>query len=174
LPTDDWKRTVEYLADRQSIYDCVNRYARGLDRHDDDILRSCFHEDAVDNHGSWTGGREDFVQWANHECHNGLHAHMHNITSHNCEIEGNTAHAETYVQWVHRVGDGKTVNVGGGRYVDRLEKRNGEWRIVVRRLILDYRFTADGSVFREDDGYEKGNWTRTDASYRRPLTIPGE
>src|SRR5690606_31431683 len=118
-----------------------------LDRHDDEMLRSVFHPDAVDNHGFWVGPRDAFVEWANHECHNALHAHMHNITSHTCEIDGDVAHAESYVIFVHRFKDGKTVHVGGERYLDRLEKRGGEWRIVFRRLILDYRYAADGTVF---------------------------
>jgi hypothetical protein len=164
---------LQELWDRHAILSVVHRYARGLDRHDDDILRSCFHPDALDHHGRWKGGREAFVQWANHECHNDLHAHMHNITSHNCELDGAVAHAESYVMFVHRVKDDKTVNVGGGRYVDRFEKRDGEWKISRRRLIMDYRFTADGSKFSDFDSYEKGTWDKTDASYQRPLRIPG-
>ena len=113
---------LQRLIDRQEILDCVHRYARALDRHDDEMLRSVFHDDAIDNHGPWTGGREEFVRWANHECHNGLAAHSHHITTHNCEIDGDVAHAESYVLFLHRHGDGERVLVGSGRYVDRLER----------------------------------------------------
>jgi hypothetical protein len=173
---DELHPKLQYLIDRQEILDCVCRYSRGLDRHDDEILRSVFHEDALDNHGNWAGRREDFVRWANHECHNGLSAHMHHITTHNCEIDGLVAHTETYVLWVHRVADERTVNVAGGRYLDRLEKRNGEWRIVVRRLVLDYRYTCEGSVFHDPQirGYPLGTQDRRDISYQRPLELPAE
>jgi hypothetical protein len=168
----DREAKLQYLIDRLEISDCIHRYARALDRHDDELLTSVFHEDALDNHGPWAGGRTPFVEWANHECHQHLHAHAHNITTQACEIDGDTAHTESYVQFVHRERDGLTVNVGGGRYIDRLEKRDGEWRIVIRRLIMDYRFVADGSVFGDDDGYVKGTWDRGDVSYERPLEMP--
>src|ERR1700722_16682057 len=39
----------------------INRYARGFDRKDWDLVRTCFHSDAVDDHGSTVGRAEDFV-----------------------------------------------------------------------------------------------------------------
>ena len=167
---------LQYLLDRQEIQDVIHRYARGLDRHDDDILRSVFHDDAVDNHGPWVGPREAFVEWANGPCHGHTNAHLHQISTHNCEIDGDVAHTESYCQWVHRLKDERNVTVGGGRYVDRLEKRDGEWRIVVRRLILDYFYEAEGSVFDTEAQrvYQKGTWDRTDVSYERPLQIPDQ
>ena len=170
----DMSQKLQYLIDRQDILDCIHRYTRALDRHDDNLLESVFHEDAIDNHGRWVGGRAEFVQWANHECHNKLDAHMHHITTHNCEIDGDVAHSESYVIFIHRYKDGKTVHVAGGRYIDRLEKRDGEWRILLRRLILDYRYLADGTIFGEWDGYQKGTQDRADVSYERPLELPAE
>jgi hypothetical protein len=165
---------VQHLLDRQEILDCIYRYTRALDRHDDELLASVFHGDAVDNHGRWVGGRDEFVAWANHECHEKLHAHMHHITTHTCVIDGTTAHTESYVLFVHRYKDGRTVHVAGGRYIDRLEKRHDEWRIAVRRLVLDYRYLADGSIFGDWDGYPKGRQDLTDISYDRPLELPAE
>ena len=165
---------LQRLLDRQEILDCIHRYARALDRHDDELLASVFHPDAIDNHGPWVGGREAFVQWANHECHSHLDAHMHHVTTHTCELDGAVAHTESYVVFVHRYKDGKTVHVGGGRYIDRLEKRDGEWRIAVRRLVMDYRYVADGAVFGDGDGYPTGAQDRSDISYQRPLEVPAE
>ena len=158
---------LQRLIDRQEILDCLHRYARALDRHDDEMLRSVFHDDAIDNHGPWMGGREEFVRWANHECHNGLAAHSHHITTHNCEIDGDVAHAESYVLFLHRHGDGERVLVGSGRYVDRLERRDGAWRIALRRLVMDCRFVADGSSFGSGGGYPTGAQDRSDPSYER-------
>ena len=113
--TEELLAKLQHLIDRQEINDCIHRYTRGLDRHDDELLRSVFHPDAIDNHGAWVGGREEFVQWANHVCHNALGGHMHHITSHTCEIDGDVAHTESYVSFVHRYKDGRTVHVAGGR-----------------------------------------------------------
>lgn len=171
---DGLAEKIQYLIDRQEILDCIYRYTRGLDRHDDEVLRSVFHPDAIDNHGRFVGHREEFVAWANHECHDKLDAHMHHITGHTCEVDGCVAHSESYVIFVHRYKDGNTVHVAGGRYLDRLEKRENEWRIAIRRLVVDYRYVADGSVFGDWDGYPKGTQDPSDFSYQRPLVIPDE
>jgi hypothetical protein len=165
---------LQQLIDRQEILECVHRYARALDRHDDELLASVFHEDAVDNHGPWIGGRADFVGWANHECHDALAAHMHHITTHTCEIGGDVAHAETYVMFVHRPKPGHDVIVGGGRYIDRFEKRDGEWRIALRRVVMDLSYIVDGSIFETLTGYPTGTQDTSDLSYARPLELTEE
>lgn len=165
---------IRYWIDRLEIMDCINRYPRGLDRHDDDILASVFWPDAVDNHGAWVGERDAFVEWANHVCHNtSFSGHAHNMTSHTCEIDGDTAHSETYVVFVLRERDSTNVQIGGGRYMDRLEKRDGEWRIALRRLLMDWRIDADGKRWVDDQRpYPQGTWDKTDVSYQRPLKLP--
>ncbi len=40
-----------------AIQDCIARGVRGLDRHDADLLREAFHEDAVVNIGDFVGKR---------------------------------------------------------------------------------------------------------------------
>src|ERR1700748_3253450 len=120
---------LQRLIDRQAIIDCIYRYSRGLDRHDSDLLASVFHEDAVDNHGNFVGYIPEFIKWGNAGHEAKYRAHMHNITTHSADIQGDVAHPESYVIFVLRSQDDKTVNVGGGRYIDRLEKRNGEWKI---------------------------------------------
>src|SRR5580698_10968530 len=47
---------VRYLTDRQEILDCLNRYCRGLDRLDPELIASAYHPDAVDNHYTFVGG----------------------------------------------------------------------------------------------------------------------
>lgn len=170
--TPDMIEKLQRLLDKQEILECVYRYTRALDRHDDELLASVFHPDAIDNHGDHVYDVPDFVQWANYQVHSALGSHMHHITTHNSEIDGDTAHAESYVIFVHRYRDGKTVHIAGGRYIDRLEKRDGEWRISLRTLTLDFRVHADGSAYGDWDGYPKGRQDRTDASYLRPLTLP--
>jgi len=61
----------------------------------------------------------------------------HGITTHTCEIDGDTAHTESYVHWFLRLKASDKVRAGGGRYVDRLERRNGAWKITLRRLLME-------------------------------------
>ena len=77
----------------------------------------------------------------------GYFLHMHNITNHTCEIDGDTAHCETYVigAMLPRPQPGRATFVSG-RYVDRLERRDGEWRILVRRTTIEVEVEGDANV----------------------------
>jgi hypothetical protein len=167
-------RKVEHLLDRQAILDCVYRYCRGLDRHDEAILESVFHPDAIDHHGRFVGRVPEFIKFANDGHAQSTLGHTHNITCHFAEIDGNTAHAESYIIFCLRQKDEKVVHVGGGRYIDRLEKRNGEWRIVRRRLVMDWRFEADGTAWAKRPTQTPGTWDKNDLSYMRPFEFPPE
>jgi ketosteroid isomerase-like protein len=161
------------LADKEAIRDCVQRFARGIDRHDESILRSVFHEDALDNHGDVVLGRDEFATWAN-EWHTRVSVHhMHGIATHFSDVEGDEAHAVTYILFTLCRKDGKTVHVGGGRYVDRLVRRGEQWRIILRRLLIDWRMNA-GPFTRNKhlNKHARGSWDLTDPSYRHFNSSP--
>ena len=52
------------LIDRQDIWSLLLRYARGLDRLDRDLIRSCYWDDAIDDHHSFIGSPDEFIDWA--------------------------------------------------------------------------------------------------------------
>jgi hypothetical protein len=72
---------------------------------------------------------------------------------------------------VQRRRDEAKVDLGGGRYVDRLERRDGEWRIAARELVLDWTARADAAVYADVATYSQGRWDRDDLSYRRPFEL---
>jgi hypothetical protein len=163
-----------YLLDREAILGCVSRGCRGVDRHDRQLLASVFDPRAALDYGEWSGSAADFVAWAD-EAHRAEDlAHSHNITSHNCEIDGDRAVAETYVIRACLKRDGRTAVVSGGRYLDRFERRDGEWRIVQRRVVADWALEADGTESHNDDGYIRGRWDQDDITYMRPLALSPE
>ena len=87
---------VRELKDRQDILDCLVRYCRGVDRLDRNILRSAYHDNAVDDHGEYVGDVEGFIDWAfDYHITHQLRT-VHAITNHTCELTGDTAHTETY------------------------------------------------------------------------------
>lgn len=170
---DDLRREVRYLQDRVAIADCIARHARGCDRHDVEVLTSTYHDDAVDEHGTTINAGPDYAAWAN-----AVHAatsqhHLHNITTHLCEIDGDEAHAESYVLVTLLSPDAATATVMCGRYVDRLERRDGTWRIAVRRATVELAYAADARLLQSPyftaQGYEPGRRDREDPSYERPL-----
>lgn len=167
---------VQYLLDRDAIWDCVYRYARGLDRHDPEIFASPYHPDAIDRHGDFVGLRDDFVPWGLDVLASQWDAHTHFMTNNRVEIDGDVAHSETYVLFAQRRKDGTKVDLGGGRYIDRLERRDGEWRIAARELVIDWTANADAVVYADVATYSTGQWSHDDLSYRRPfeLELPGD
>ena len=138
------------LADRQEIYDVLNRYAHGLDSHDWDLLRSCFTEDAVADYlelGGVNEGREAIVELCSGVL-TGLDASQHLIGSHQATIEGDTAEARCYLQAQHvfKGADGGDHYLVGGTYVDRLVRTDEGWRIKHRTLHATW-FDGNPEVF---------------------------
>jgi hypothetical protein len=173
--TDTLRRNVRYLMDRTEILDCISRHARGCDRHDNDLITSAYHADGVDEHGHAVNPGPAYGQWANATHAETSQVHTHNITTHTCEIDGDTAHADSYAIVVLIGSDGKTAQFITGRYIDRLERRDGQWRIAVRRSTVEGMFIADARVlqssFFTEKGYLVGTRDRSDLSYERPLNI---
>jgi hypothetical protein len=168
-------RQVQYLTDRLAIVDCINRHARGCDRHDIDLITSAYLAESVDEHGATTNPGPDYGAWANAAHAATSQVHTHNITTHSCEIDGDTAHADSYVIVILLGSDGRTAQFISGRYLDRLERDGDNWRIAVRRSTVEIMFIADASVlqssFFTDLGYIKSTRDETDPSYARPLTL---
>ncbi|MEO8723900.1 MAG: nuclear transport factor 2 family protein [Sphingobium sp.] len=170
---------VQELYDKQKIREVQVRYARGVDRMDHDLLMSAYHPDAIDDHGFFVGGPEAFWVWVNNYHMKAQSTHQHIITNHHCDVDGNTAHCETYWLFAALDPDGGNLSIGGGRYLDRMEKRDGEWRIAARKCVPDWSgVPVEGQVSPTHRAMlaQSGINARdeTDSSYERPLTVPPE
>jgi ketosteroid isomerase-like protein len=168
---------VQYLRDRQDILDCINRYSRALDRHDRDMMLSVYHEDGIDEHGDpQVNTPGDFFDWVNKVHEDNWTMHHHHVTVHNCDLQGDTAHCESYViVSLSTKTEPQKVWITSGRYIDRLEKRKGQWKIAYRTSVLEWSFEADGSLFTNPAysayGFPMGTHDRSDRSYQRPLRL---
>jgi SnoaL-like domain len=165
---------LEHLADRQDILDCLNRFCRGMDRFDRDLFLSAFHTDATIAAGVYVGGPNALYDWAQDLHNQGQVATQHGMLNHFCEIEGHTAHTETYYMFVGRNRDDSNW-IAGGRYIDRLEKREGVWRIALRTNVIEWSGVLPTMPlpFADVPGIH-GNGapvrSKDDPSYQRPLT----
>ena len=90
---------IARLEARTEIRDCIERYARGMDRRDREILRSAYHDGAVDDHVGFVGEVEDFIDWA-FAYHSTQTRYQHYLLNHTADIDGDEAHAETYYLFV--------------------------------------------------------------------------
>jgi hypothetical protein len=180
MPTDaefeQLRRDVQYVNDRLAILDCVNNQSRGHDRHDVDLMTSVYHDDGVDEHGPTVNSGPQYGSWANQAHSAVFEQHLHNITTHTCEIDGDVAHCESYVIGALVVRGGKVTTLAGGRYLDRLERRSGKWRIALRRCTIEWALNGDGSALHSGAfaGFLKGTWDNADLSYTRPLELDSE
>jgi ketosteroid isomerase-like protein len=170
------EKMIRELHDKQAIREVIATYSRGLDRRDKDVLLSCYHPDALDDHGLFVGGPEDFYDWTGPSHLRYFKTHQHIVTNHTCSLEGNTAHTETYWMFAGMTeGEGKLA-IFGGRYIDCMEKRSGQWRIAARKCVLEWwgapsdgMVTAESMAARAEGGRVAKD--RTDCSYERPLTV---
>jgi hypothetical protein len=161
--------TSDELLDRQQIIDCLVRYARGVDRADEELILSAFHEDAVDYHGDFVGSPHDFVAWLRKIAAVRLFG-QHFLTNHSFEFDGDSAHVETYFLGPERDEGRLDVDLVGGRYVDRFERREGVWKIARRVVVAEFRISAPAQEI--PLRARIGKRSRSDISYLRPLEGP--
>ena len=91
------------------------------------------------------------------------------------ELDGDRAYVEAYAVAYHdrtgarRPEERGRLDLWGGRYVDRFERRSGEWRIAHRNCVIDWTFAS-----RPDGEFAWGPpWGRRDdddPSYGIPTT----
>lgn len=165
---------LERLADRQDILDCLTRFSRGLDRFDRELFLSAFHADATIAAGPFVGGPADLYDWASAMHEAGQSATQHLLLNHSCDVDGAAAHAETYYLFAARNRDDSNW-IAGGRYIDRLEKRDGDWRIAMRTNAVEWSgilptMPLPFADLPDIDGNGAAARDRSDPSYARPLT----
>ncbi len=165
-------RISEEINDREAIRECLYRYCRGVDRLDEEMVRSAYWPDVVDSHLDFTGNAEEFIAWS-FPLMRSMDQTQHFICNILTTIHGASADGETYFFGFHRINgpNGKFDLVAGGRYVDRFERRNGEWRISNRLVVTDWfrQFpdSADWSNGMLGFMIEPGGRMPNDESYQR-------
>jgi len=136
---------VEQLLARAEITDVLYRYCRGIDRRDFDLVRSCYHPEAAEEHGDYVGGVDGFLERAAKNlarCERTMHF-LGNVV---IEVAGLVARSESYALAYHRLpalnADGEPRDrVVGLRYLDVFTFRDERWRISSRRCVCDWTRT---------------------------------
>jgi hypothetical protein len=138
-------KSLEELLVKDEVRDAMARYARGIDRRDEELVKSAYHEDSWDDHG-WglsASGPEiaskvrpggGFPPWSTTQ---------HFLGQHLIEVDPDLDHAtsEVYFQAImrHEDPDGVSWDMASvGRYLDQWERRDGELRIARRAVVYDY------------------------------------
>jgi hypothetical protein len=129
--------------DHAQVTQLVYRYAQGIDRRDWDQVRSCFADDAV-AHGSRTSAPIDEYLAVLRPGVEYFPTTMHFMGNQIVELDGDTAHVETYATAYHwkaePAGDEHPENlVVGVRYHDTLARRGDGWTITGRQVSPDWK-----------------------------------
>lgn len=149
------------IADRLEIQDLMYRWCRAVDRLDRAGMLAVFHPGAIDSHGPYIGPVEGLVDWI-FERHRPIGFSSHFIGNLLIEFaDENTALVESYVRTIQQYpahAKQQLAQLTGGaagapdsamdmftssRYLDRVERRGGEWRIAHRTLVQDWKQLAD-------------------------------
>ena len=156
-------QAVQEMLDKQAIAEVMMTYCRAIDRMDEALLRSVFHPDSQHDHGfkgpssdpaakGKDGKPGEFVGYALSVLSRMTRTH-HQLGNIFVEIQpgGTVAYTEAYFTAYHRMrarGDPKAGPDAwdtemdwwvGGRYMDRMEKRNGVWKIARRTATTDWQ-----------------------------------
>lgn len=169
----DREGRLAVLLDKQDIMECLARFSRGMDRFDRAVYLSTFWEDGEMAAGPFVGSPADCWDWAVPMHESGQILTHHALLQTTIDLAGDTAHTETYYQFIGRNKD-ESVWVAGGRYIDRLEKRGDEWRIALRTNVIEWGFVPPPMPIPFADVPDiaaNGVSSRSpaDPSYQRPL-----
>lgn len=143
----------DIIESKEAIRDCLHRYCRGIDRADAAALRSAYWPDAIDDHVLFNGNAYEFIDWCVPLLAQVEHS-QHLLGNILIELDGDTARVETYYHAYERRRRASGLPYEmyvGGRYLDRFERRDGEWRILHRHVMWDWF-----RHFRDSADLEKG------------------
>jgi len=155
----DNDRIVQELVAREAIRDVVWRYCHAIDRGDEAVLKSVYWPEASEDHAGFVGPASDFIVDAMKKISENEQL-QHLIGNTIIRITGSKANVESYFfcyqrlpvleeghpRWSGRVGDGRSDVMMGGRYLDQMERRGMEWRILHRTLAIDWWRLLEGSA----------------------------
>lgn len=146
-------------------------YCRGVDRGDAHLVASVYHPDGTDDHGSFKGLGVDFARYVTSRLSTRYEATMHTVGNTVIRFAGpDVAHVESHVCARQRRRDehGAVLETFGGRYVDRFECREGEWKIAHRTVVHEW-----DQLERIEPAFPPGRFTKgvrgaEDVSYDAP------
>jgi len=143
------ERQLAELADREAIRECLYRYCRGIDRCDEAALRAAYWPDATDRHGAYKGSASGFIDHAVAKLSAGGGRNVHLVGNISIVLKGDAAAVESYFLALQadQTDEGLPRDtLLAGRYVDRFERRGGEWRVAARVVAYDWVQPSAGAT----------------------------
>lgn len=166
----DREAAIDELLAKQEIRDALMRYSRGIDLLDPDLVKSAYHPDAYDDHGTFKGNAFEFAEHVMVGLSN-LTCTEHFLGNSHIEVDGDRAYSETYHVAYHRIPAGDdgvaTDFTWGGRYVDVFERRDGGPWLILHRTVVHSWSRIDPVL--DDNATMSANFTQVGRGDRSDL-----
>ena len=173
---DDFVRSpdIQAIVDRDTVRQILLRYFRGVDRWDRELIASAFHPDAVIRMGpdrvlSGSDGPDEMLSAM---AGMPIVSQMHLVGNMLIDVVSDVAATETYavsIMVLANMPDGRVMRVRGRRYIDRFERRRGEWGIVERFVTVEWARFDDV----DDASFTVDEWSRRDTGDVSYRVMPG-
>lgn len=139
--------TAHDLVARHGILNALANHSRGVDRADFNLLSSAYHADATVDYGFFAGPAATLVDILA-GAQKGTPPTLHRTCNMWIKVDGDRAISESYV--IAYVEEAELQRFVFGRYLDRHECRDGEWRLSHRQYLLDGNTNRPNTATRAD------------------------
>ena len=156
------------LADRLAIQEILHLHSRGIDRLDPASIEAAYWPDAEVAYGAFNGRAHDFAAMVVGALQAAYELTQHRVSNSIVALAGDRAKSESYVAAYHLLRGAEREMFFSGRYLDRHEKREGRWKMVHRRVVIDWSREWDVTDERESPafaGLAKGTHASDDPLY---------
>lgn len=162
------ERRMQTLLDHFDIREVIESYVHACDRGDRDATADVYHRDSWDHHGPMQCDGHQFATLNTEAVMTQWLSCNHLLGQSRIKVTGDVAGAETlFFASLTRDDDGTTMlDQMLGRYIDRFERRDGQWRIKERRTISEW--TSSGPIGEDSlrgHLFLRGERSGTDISY---------
>lgn len=168
---------MKKIVAKQEINEVTTAYCRGVDRVDEDLVRSCFHDESTMYSGVFDGDGHIFSKEICKILKDTFVQTFHSINNQWIEVDLNakTAKVESYILaacTITNEENGFNEILTGGRYLDQFTNIDGNWKITERRFVMDWNLvqpstrTLDAAENAIKAGHPMGSQDKNDPVYK--------
>jgi len=171
--------SIEEIANRMAIEDVLHKHSRGVDRADAVVLKNAYWPEAEVAYGGFNGLAHTFCE-ALPVSIKRYEATAHRVTNISIDFYEDNAVVESYVTAYHYQANEDTNDTELtyiGRYIDHMQKRHNVWKIMFRRVVMEWNQNLttsavfDGPTF---SGLARGGRAPDDPLYEMQKQFNGE
>ena len=136
--------SAEEATARMAIVELLNCHSRALDRLDASLMKAVYWPSATVDYGGFKGEAHVFSDLVMDALRGQYQLTQHRVTNTVFEFfDDRHVATESLVFAKHLVLDGTSEMVFSGRYLDRFEREDSNWKFRFRRVVMDWSRRRD-------------------------------